>query len=230
MSQAPAKRKQRAAATRNVKTAITVASVAATVGGWAALSVADGASSAAAAPVPQTYRAAPRRTREPLYAAAHAPQRAAVVLRIGRAVHRAAARLRRVVRRANPQPGRIVERAVARAGGAHALVALRRRVAITDGRTDFPRHGLRDEGGAGRRWAARPARAGPGARLVRGLGGGAEPVPARQRIEPPERPRRAYRARERGAVGRAPGRARGRAPHGRAGYADGAGRAGGGGL
>jgi hypothetical protein len=53
MNQASAQRKQRSAATRNVKTLITVASVAATVGGWAALSVADGASSASAAPAPQ---------------------------------------------------------------------------------------------------------------------------------------------------------------------------------
>jgi hypothetical protein len=51
MNQAPARRKQRAATTRNVKTLITVASVAATIGGWAAFSVADGAS---AAPAPQT--------------------------------------------------------------------------------------------------------------------------------------------------------------------------------
>lgn len=54
MNQATAQRKKRAAATQNVKTLITVASVAATIGGWAAFSIADGASSAAAAPAPQT--------------------------------------------------------------------------------------------------------------------------------------------------------------------------------
>jgi len=54
MNQAPAQRKKRSAATRNVKTAITVVAVAATVGGWAALSVADGASPATAAPAPQS--------------------------------------------------------------------------------------------------------------------------------------------------------------------------------
>src|SRR5689334_22470310 len=54
MNQATANRKKRAATTQNVKTMITVASVAATIGGWAAFSVADGASSAAAAPAPQT--------------------------------------------------------------------------------------------------------------------------------------------------------------------------------
>jgi hypothetical protein len=54
MSQPTSPRKKRSAATQNVKTAITVAAVAATVGGWAALSIADGAAAANAAPVPQT--------------------------------------------------------------------------------------------------------------------------------------------------------------------------------
>lgn len=53
MSQATSNRKKRSATTQNVKAAITVAAVAATVGGWAALSIADGAA-ANAAPVPQT--------------------------------------------------------------------------------------------------------------------------------------------------------------------------------
>jgi hypothetical protein len=54
MSQATSNRKKRSATTQNVKAAITVAAVAATVGGWAALSIADGAAAANAAPVPQT--------------------------------------------------------------------------------------------------------------------------------------------------------------------------------
>ncbi|HEX6607223.1 MAG TPA: hypothetical protein VF276_09945 [Chloroflexia bacterium] len=60
MSQAPSNRKKRSATTQNVKAAITVAAVAATVGGWAALSIADGAAAANAAPVPQTTAPAPQ--------------------------------------------------------------------------------------------------------------------------------------------------------------------------
>lgn len=60
MSQAPSNRKKRSATTQNVKAAITVAAVAATVGGWGALSIADGAAAANAAPVPQTTTTAPQ--------------------------------------------------------------------------------------------------------------------------------------------------------------------------